>query len=201
MNSLTRIIVICLAIIAINTGYCVAGEDAFGFEANSRGDIVVFADHYISDHLMLHPWIVPSNQGNFILRVALNPPVLSKFEFGAGPKYAAVDGVEKIRAISSELTFNLPLGKHLTWKSYNLFQQAIDDVSPNSGLLRQQLHIENTKYGIFNDNQLRQYEKPKIFLGGYYDLAPIRFTSTFKVIFNTNIKDLDENRMLLIIEF
>lgn len=203
MNSISRLTTLCLLVVVLliaGTTSSKAGNNAFGFEGNSRGDIIIFADYYINQHLMLHPWLIPSQQGNLVVRLAITAPGFSKFELGAGPKWAAINGTEEIRAISSEFVFHLPLGRGLVWQSYNLGQWSLDG-DQNSGLLRQQLKLGQTKAGIFNDNQLRELEKPKIFLGMYYDLAPLRFTSTFKLVFTANIKDLEENRMSLIIEF
>ena len=182
-----------------------AGDNAFGLQCTSSGPVVVFADYYpfkTNQHWMVHPWFIPGVQSNVVARYAFFIPAFKKLEIGCGPTWATKDGVEKIRFVSSELTFDLPLGKGLILQSYNLFQRSVDNASPDFGMLRQQIKLgQSSRWGIFNQSKLLEKEKPQIFLGTYCNLAPLRYLSTCKIFATVNVAHADENLVGCIIEF
>lgn len=177
-----------------------AGDNAFGMEIRSDIPMVLFADYYVSDSVMLHPWFVTGEQSNVLIRYALPLPGFDKFEFGAGPTWATSDGAEKIRFISNEMDFALPLGHGLIWQSYNLAQWGTDD-SPDSGLLRQQIKLGKSRLGVFNEARLSETSSRQIFLGMYYNCAPLKHLSVCKIVFTVNVDRRDEFFTAWIAEF
>lgn len=199
---IVAIIILFIAVLTVSSAD--AGENAFGLQCTSGGPVVVFADYYpfkTNQHWMVHPWFIPGVQSNVIARYAIFAPGLDKLEIGFGPTWATKDGVEKIRFVSSELTFDLPLGKGLIWQSYNLGQLSVDEGSSDFGMLRQQIKLGQSRWGIFNQSNLKEKQGPKFFLGASCNLAPLRYLSTCKLFATVNIDDVDENFVGCIIEF
>ena len=178
-----------------------AGNNAFGIEMHSDSDIILFADYYLSDVWMLHPWFVPNGQSNILVRYAAPIPGFTKFELGGGPTWATENDVEKLRYLSGELDFQLELGHGVAWQSYNLGQWATDGNSSDSGLLRQQLKFDGRRLGVFNENRLKQRAKPQSFVGLYYNLAPLKFLSTCKLVCTVNLNNGNEYFVAWIAEF
>ncbi|MFA6467038.1 MAG: hypothetical protein WCV71_04215 [Patescibacteria group bacterium] len=177
-----------------------AGDNAFGLELRSDIPIVFFADYYLSDSWMIHPWFVTGEQSNVLIRYATSVPGFDKFEVGAGPTWSTVDGAEKIRFVSGELDFALPLGRGLVWQSYNLGQWSTDQ-SSDSGLLRQQIKLGKSRLGVFNETRLSETSSRQIFLGMYYNCAPLKHLSTCKIVLTVNVDRPDEWFTAWIAEF
>lgn len=177
-----------------------AGDNAFGLEVRSDIPIVFFADYYLSESFMIHPWFVTGEQSNVLIRYAIPVPGFDKFEFGAGPTWATTNGAEKVRFISNELDFALPLGHGLLWQSYNLAQWGTDE-SPDSGLLRQQVKLGKSRLGVFNETRLSETSSPQVFLGAYYNCAPLRHLSVCKIVLTVNVDRPDEYFTAWIAEF
>lgn len=177
-----------------------AGDNAFGMELRSDIPMVLFADYYVSDSVMLHPWFVTGMQANVLIRYAIPLPGFDKFEAGVGPTWSTVDGAEKIRFVSGELDFALPLGRGLVWQSYNLGQWSTDQ-SSDSGLLRQQIKLGKSRFGIFNESRLSETSSPDIFVGLYYNCAPLKHLSTCKIVMTVNVDHPDEHFVAWIAEF
>ena len=195
-------IAVCVLLTLGTVSCAVAGNDAFGIEMHSDASIILFGDKYIGDSsFMIHPWFIPGAQSNIIVRYIAPVPGFRKFEFGGGPTWATDDDVEKIRFISGELDFQLYLGNNVLWQSYNLAQIATDDDSADSGLLRQQLKFGDSHLGIFNENRLNENKPPENFLGLYYNLAPLKFLSTCKLVVTINLNNGDEYFVAWIAEF
>jgi len=150
---------------------------------------------------MIHPWFVPGAQSNILIRRSLPVPGFDKLEFGIGPTWATDNGVEKIRFISSELDFVFPLGHGMLWQGYNLLQISSDDQSSDSALLRWQVKIGHSKLGLFNENRLKEDSSPQIFVGAYYNLAPVRYLSTCKLALTFNLDRPSEQFVAWIAEF
>jgi|GEM_PF-4498663 len=208
MNSQARFITICLSmiisLIALTASSTVADQNAFGLEIHSGTNPVLFADYYpfeSNQHWMVHIWFIPEAQSNIAFRYTAKVPGFDKLEFGTGACWSSVDDVEKVRFINYELVFNFPLGKNLLLKSYGLGQKPIDGISSDFGLIRNQLQIAQSRWAVFNQNQIQEASQPKFFLGLACDLAPLKCLSTCKLFVTVNVNDSQENFVGWIAEF